>query len=54
MPESEAKTYGQDLMWFAWTNENSPVFGKEKMATFERYFLGERIPMRNGRIRIID
>ncbi len=22
-------------------NENSPVFGKEKMATFERYFLGE-------------
>lgn len=42
LPESEAKTYGQDLMWFAWTNENSPVFGKEKMATFERYFLGEK------------
>ena len=42
LPESEEKTYGQDLMWFAWTNENSPVFGKEKMATFERYFLGEK------------
>ena len=43
LPESEAeeKTYGQDLTWFAWSNENSPVFGKEKMATFERYFLGE-------------
>lgn len=42
LPESEEKAYGQDLMWFAWTNENSPVFGKEKMATFERYFLGEK------------
>lgn len=38
----DKKLYCQDLMWFAWSNENSPVFGKEKMATFERYFLGEK------------
>ena len=44
LPEDsyEKKLYCQDLMWFAWSNENSPVFGKEKMATFERYFLGEK------------
>ncbi|MBU9737540.1 fructose-1,6-bisphosphatase [Diplocloster agilis] len=41
-PESmEEKFYGQDILWFIWTNENSPVFGKEKMATFERYFLDD-------------
>ena len=28
-------------MWFIWSNEDSPVFGKEKMATFERYFINE-------------
>lgn len=44
LPEesAEKKLYCQDLMWFSWSNENSPVFGKEKMATFERYFLGEK------------
>ena len=44
LPEEsyDKKLYCQDLMWFAWSNENSPVFGKEKMATFERYFLGEK------------
>ncbi len=30
---------GRDLMWFIWKNKNSPVFGKEKMTTFERYFI---------------
>lgn len=26
-------------MWYIWLGENSPLFGKDKMATFERYFL---------------
>ena len=29
-------------MWYIWLNENSPLFGKDKMATFERYFLAEK------------
>ena len=29
-------------MWYIWSNENSPVYGKEKMATFERYFLDDK------------
>lgn len=37
--DREARRYGQDIMWFIWSNENSPVYGKAKMATFERYFL---------------
>ena len=31
---------GRDMMWYIWLNENSPLFGKDKMATFERYFVG--------------
>jgi fructose-1,6-bisphosphatase-3 len=31
--------YGRDILWYIWSNENSPVYGKEKMATFERYFI---------------
>ncbi|MDO4975922.1 MAG: fructose-1,6-bisphosphatase [Eubacteriales bacterium] len=38
----EEHRYGQDIMWYIWSNENSPVFGKEKMATFERYFLADK------------
>lgn len=33
---------GKDLMWYIWLHENSPLFGKNKMATFERYFLDEK------------
>lgn len=40
--DMEEKEKGQDIMWFIWSNENSPVFGKAKMATFERYFLTEK------------
>lgn len=38
----EEKLYGQDMMWYIWSNENSPVYGKEKMATFERYFVADK------------
>ena len=30
------------MMWYIWLNPNSPLFGKNKMATFERYFLAEK------------
>lgn len=39
--QPDEKSYGQDIMWFIWSNENSPVYGKEKMATFERYFISD-------------
>ncbi len=33
---------GKAIMWWIWLHKNSPLFGKEKMATFERYFLAEK------------
>jgi len=38
-PGSKEKLDGEDIMWYIWSNENSPVYGKAKMATFERYFI---------------
>ncbi len=28
-----------DLLWYLWAGVNSPLFGKDRMATFERYLL---------------
>ena len=39
--DTREKQRGQEILWYLWENPNSPVFGKEKMATFERYFLEE-------------
>ena len=36
------KFYGMDAMWFLWCAPMSPLFGKEKMTTFERYFVKEK------------
>ena len=36
------KERGQEIMWFIWENKNSPVFGKAKMTTFERYFVADK------------
>lgn len=30
-----------DLMWYLWCGDKSPLFGKKKAATFERYFLSD-------------
>jgi fructose-1,6-bisphosphatase III len=35
------KQYGQDTMWYLWSGAQSPLFGKDKMATFERYFIAD-------------
>lgn len=40
--DQKEKERGKDLMWYIWLSENSPLFGKDKMATFERYFLAEK------------
>jgi fructose-1,6-bisphosphatase-3 len=33
------KQEGLDAMWYLWCGPCSPLFGKEKMATFENYFI---------------
>ena len=38
------KLKGQDILWYIWTGPNSPVYGKDKMTTFENYFLEDPVP----------
>lgn len=33
---------GKDIMWYIWLSPDSPLYGKDKMATFERYFIAEK------------
>lgn len=48
---------GQDIIWYIWAGPNSPVFGKDKMATFERYFVEEKethVETKNSYYRLLD
>ena len=40
--EPEEKEKGLDLLWYIWQGKYSPVFGKDKMTTFERYFIEDK------------
>ncbi len=37
--DAAKKQAGLDAMWYLWCGPCSPLFGKEKMATFEHYFI---------------
>ena len=34
--------YAIDYVWYLWCGKDSPAFDKDKMATFERYFLSDK------------
>lgn len=38
----EEKARALDVVWYLWCGASSPLFGKSKMATFERYFICEK------------
>lgn len=40
--DSHEKAQALDVVWYLWCGANSPLFGKSKMATFERYFIAEK------------
>lgn len=40
--EEELREFGQGIMWYLWAGKDSPLFGKEKMATFESYFIDDK------------
>jgi len=51
------KEKGQDIMWYIWSSPNSPVFGKDKMTTFERYFINDKqshVETKNAYYRLQD
>lgn len=41
--------YSVDYMWYLWCGLNSPLFGKYKMATFERYFVQDKTIHNEGK-----
>ncbi len=36
------KEVGRKVMWYLWCGEKSPLFGKKRMTTFERYFVDDK------------
>lgn len=42
MPAGAEKDYAADYMWYLWSGACSPLYGKDKMAFFERYFLDDK------------
>lgn len=53
----EEKQKGRDLIWYIWTAPNSPIYGRHKMATFERYFVEDKKvhhESKNAYYRLID
>jgi len=34
---------GRDMMWYLWCGAKSPIFGKDQMTTFERYFVNDKL-----------
>ena len=39
---SKDKKYGEDFLWYLWCGKNSPIFCKNAMKTFERYFIDDK------------
>lgn len=35
----DAKLYAMDVMWYLWSGPASPLYGKDRMTTFESYFI---------------
>ena len=38
-PGSPERQFGMDFLWFLWAGRNSPIFGRDRMTTFERRFI---------------
>lgn len=39
--DDEEKQFAIDYIWYLWCGKNSPLFDKDKMTTFERYFIAD-------------
>lgn len=40
--DCQAREAGQDAMWYLWCGQHSPLFGRLRMTTFERYFVADQ------------
>ena len=37
------REFGMDFLWWLWAGRNSPIFGRDRMATFERRFVDNEV-----------
>ena len=40
-PGSPERQQGMDFLWWLWCGRNSPIFGRDRMTTFERRFIAD-------------
>ncbi len=40
---------GGDILWYLWNGPDSPLFGRDKMTTFERYFIEDKETHKEGK-----
>lgn len=40
--KGQTRAEAASIMWYLWLSEESPLFGKDKMTTFERYFIEDK------------
>lgn len=53
----EERERSADIMWYIWSGPNSPLFGKDKMTTFERYFIEDpetHVEKKNPYYRLLE
>lgn len=41
-PGSAERKEAEDFMWYLWCGSKSPLFGKDKITTFEQYFIDDK------------
>ncbi len=39
---SAERQFGLDFLWWLWAGRNSPIFGRDRMTTFERRFIADK------------
>ena len=44
-PGSPERLFGMDFLWWLWAGRNSPIFGRDRMTTFERRLIADEIDL---------
>ena len=56
-PEGRTSADAAAIMWYLWLSQDSPLFGKDKMTTFERYFIADKATHKETKVpyyKLID
>ena len=49
-PEGRTSAEAAAIMWYLWLSKDSPLFGKDKMTTFERYFIADKSTHKENKV----